>query len=321
MKTTTIAARGVAGAGFRHEAYLYAGQEQFLRGTVPFIRDAFAADESVLVVVIREKIDRLRAELGGDVDRVSFLDMREVGRNPACLIPAWHDWVCDQTADGVRVRGVGEPIWVGRAPAEIAECQLHEHLFNLAFADGPGWWLLCLYDTAALDAEVIREARRSHPFVFEGGVHRESAEYETGIELVLFRTPLPEPGVRPEEMTFRTDGLLTVRDAVTRYAVGAELPDPRVTDLVLAVNEVAANSIRHGRGRGILRLWRDEGMLVCEIHDEGHIDQPLVGRKRPTVSQNGGRGLWLVHQLCDLVQIRSSAEAGTVVRMFVSLRS
>lgn len=192
MKTTTIAARGVAGAGFRHEAYLYAGQEQSLRGTVPFIRDAFAADEPVRVVATREKIDRLRVELGGRCRPGVLPGHAGGGPQPRLSHPGLAR--LGLRPDGVRVRGVGEPIWAGRTPAEIVECQLHEHLFNLAFADGPGWWLLCLYDTAALDAEVIREARRSHPFVFEGGVHRESAEYQTGIELVLFRTPLPEPG-------------------------------------------------------------------------------------------------------------------------------
>jgi hypothetical protein len=43
----------------------------------------------------------------------------------------------------------------------------------------------------------------------------------------------------------------------------------------------------------------------------------LVGRPPPAASPPNARGLWLVHHLCDLVQLRSSA-AGTVVRLHVA---
>jgi anti-sigma regulatory factor (Ser/Thr protein kinase) len=38
----------------------------------------------------------------------------------------------------------------------------------------------------------------------------------------------------------------------------------------------------------------------------------------PPLSDEGGRGLWLANQLCDLVQIRSG-ENGTVVRLLTWL--
>ena len=41
-----------------------------------------------------------------------------------------------------------------------------------------------------------------------------------------------------------------------------------------------------------------------------------TNRLRPDISQEGGRGLWLANQLCDLVKIRSG-ERGTVVRLHV----
>ena len=37
--------------GFRHEALLYAGDDGFVDGTLPWIRDAVAAGEPILVVV------------------------------------------------------------------------------------------------------------------------------------------------------------------------------------------------------------------------------------------------------------------------------
>ncbi|MGB2710818.1 MAG: ATP-binding protein, partial [Conexibacter sp.] len=93
----------------------------------------------------------------------------------------------------------------------------------------------------------------------------------------------------------------------------------RRRDLVLAVNELATNSIRHGGGEGALQLWEEDDALVCEVRDHGHVADPLAGRARPSGRRSGGHGLWLVHRLCDLVELRTQP-AGTVVRVRV-LRS
>ena len=81
-----------------------------------------------------------------------------------------------------------------------------------------------------------------------------------------------------------------------------------------AVNEVASNSLRHAGGWGVLRVWQAEDALICEVSDDGHIDEPLVGRMRPDIGDRGGRGLWMVNQLRELVQVRSTG-TGTTVRM------
>jgi two-component sensor histidine kinase len=98
--------------------------------------------------------------------------------------------------------------------------------------------------------------------------------------------------------------------ARTGHAEAAGLDPARAADLVLAVDEVATNSLRHGGGRGAQRFWRDEGALVCEVRD--------AGRERPAIDRDGGRGLWMVNQLCDLVQLRSFP-GGAVVRLHVYL--
>ena len=87
--------------------------------------------------------------------------------------------------------------------------------------------------------------------------------------------------------------------------------------LVLAADELATNSIRHGGGGGILRLWREPEAVVCEVRDRGTITEPLVGRARPDANQAAGRGLWIVNEVCDLVQIRALA-GGNVVRVRMS---
>ena len=69
---------------------------------------------------------------------------------------------------------------------------------------------------------------------------------------------------------------------MTRHA-GTELGPDRTADLVLAVTEVATNSVRYGGGHGALRIWRDDNSLICEVRDRGHLEYPLVGRRRPAV--------------------------------------
>jgi anti-sigma regulatory factor (Ser/Thr protein kinase) len=109
------------------------------------------------------------------------------------------------------------------------------------------------------------------------------------------------------------------RDAAGSRAAALGLPQERARDFALAVSEVASNSIRHGGGRGLLRMWVQDGSLVCELSDAGYIADPLAGKLRPAERQIGGTGLWFTHQLCDLVQIRSTRENGTRVRLHAHL--
>jgi anti-sigma regulatory factor (Ser/Thr protein kinase) len=305
---------------FRHEALLYAGEVDFLTGTLPFIREGVAAGEPVLVVVSAARIGLLRSALGGDADRVAFADMADVGANPARIIPAWRDFVDALDGGGRSARGIGEPIWAERSPAQMVECQRHETLLNLAFAGAPAWWLLCPYDTSALGGQVLEEARRSHPFVSQRGVAMASGDYR-GLDGAAgpFAAPLPDPPGRPPELRFGPGSLGRLRALVARYGAVAGLGEARTADLVLAVDEVATNSLRHGGGRGTLRIWREDGAVVCEVRDAGRIEDPMAGRERPAPDGDGGRGLWMVNQLCDLVQLRTFP-TGAVVRLHLYLR-
>ena len=106
----------------------------------------------------------------------------------------------------------------------------------------------------------------------------------------------------------------TLRVHVLDQARKAGLEDRRARDAVTAVNEAASNALRHGSGRGVLRMWTTSESFVCEVSNLGNIDNPLVGRIRPELHRPGGRGLWMVNQLCDLVQVRSFP-TGTTIRM------
>lgn len=304
---------------FHHEALFYDGEEGFLAGTLPFVRDAVWADEPVLVAVSKARADALKHELGGDAAAVHFGDMAELGRNPACIIPAWHEFVQERGRGGRPLRGIGEPIWAGRTAAELTECHRHESLLNLAFANTPGFWLLCPYDKQALPDDVLDEALRTHPYVAEQNVSRQNGTYVPP-ELAAgpFDGELPPPTESTAELTFGRERLRAVRAFVNEYSGGRGLSAERTADLVLAVNELATNSVLHAGGTGTLRIWQENGTLMAEVRDEGRLEDPLLGRTRPAPDQASGRGLWLVNNLCDLVQMRTLPN-GTVVRVHMKL--
>jgi anti-sigma regulatory factor (Ser/Thr protein kinase) len=296
---------------FRHEAMLYDDPDSFVAGAAPFIRDAVAAGEPIMVAVGAEKIELLRSHLGEDAEPVVFADMAQVGANPARIIPAWQDFVDAHSGTGRPMRGIGEPIWADRSPDELIECQCHEALLNIAFADAPAFHLLCPYDTAQLDDEVVAEARRSHPFVSGAP----SGAYRGHEAIPHFAASLPDPPAGTDEHAISLETLPQLRAIAGAAAEAAGLAGQPVHDLVLAIHEITTNSVRHGGGTGTLRLWKDRGALICEVRDRGRIaQQPLVGRIRPGLGQSGGWGLWLANQLCDLVQLRELPE-GSVVRL------
>lgn len=303
---------------FRHEAFLYAGPDEFCDAAVSFIHEGLAADERILVMVPGSKIDLLRSAVGTHDHRVSYADMTEVGRNPARIIPAWREFA---GADRRRMRGIGEPIWPGRTPAELAECQGHESLLNLAFGAHEPITLMCPYDVETLDPSVIAGAYASHSEVVSSDRHTAKSRSYTGFEgwRAINERSLPEPPVVPWEMEFDLDRLRDVRAIADRLAADFGLSDCRASEFVLAVDELATNSVRHGGGGGRMRIWPDADDLVGEIHDAGRVDQPLAGRVHPLLNDENGRGLWLVNQLCDLVETRSTP-TGTTIRLRVSRR-
>lgn len=308
-------AQGASAAEFRHEAFFYASQDEFLAGAASFVREGFVRSEPTLVVLGPQKIEALREELGDDAERVNFADMYEVGANPARIIPAWRDFVGEHGGSGNRVRGIGEPIWPERLGAELTECQRHEALLNLAFADTPGFYLMCPYDIAGLSPRVLLHARRNHPYLVVNGHEHDNLDY-CGLEEIAapFADPLPPPSVQPEWKVFGVRALGELREFVTERAERFGLSEERVGDLVLALNEISTNSVVHGGGGGTLRVWPDGDNLICEVNDKGRLDEPLLGRERPPHAAAGGHGMWLANQLCDLVQVRAFPH-GSAVRL------
>ena len=201
-------------------------------------------------------------------------------------------------------------MWPGRSDAELVECELNESLLDMAFANGQPWRLLCTYDLDSLDDRSSRRRDAATPPARPTAIAR----------ALIAPTPASLAGALPpapaaaRTLAFAGDDLAELRAFLTRCAAEEGIQEEHAEELVLAVNELATNSVRYGGGHGELRVWREPAGLVCEVRDEGHIADPLVGRSRPAAQESSGRGLWLANQLCDLVQIRSTP-AGSTVRV------
>jgi anti-sigma regulatory factor (Ser/Thr protein kinase) len=303
---------------FQHEAMFYRGDDDFLAALLPYVRDGLDADEAVVVAEPRPRLELLRDALGDDAADVDFLDMAEIGANPARIIPVWRAVLDRHTGEGRRLRGVGEPAFVGRRTAELVECRLHELLVNHAFDDGPGWRLLCPYDQEHLPRAVTQAALRTHPVRSTSNSRRPSLEYAPGGYRNAFAERLPAPGDAVLRGCFGPADVPATRRTVAHWARSCGLPEHQVKVLELAASELATNSVRHGGGSGTVAMWLDGSAAVVEFSDAGVLTDPMSGRTTPTLEQEGGHdreiGLYLVNQLCDLVQLRSS-DRGTTVRI------
>jgi len=131
--------------------------------------------------------------------------------------------------------------------------------------------------------------------------------------------PLPPPPRTAAAMTYR-DRLADVRGFVRRHAARAGLPAGATRDLVLAASEVAANTLRHTDAPGLVRIWSQLGEVICEFQDTGTLTHPQAGQIRAVADAVGGPGpglglgLWVVHQVCDAVDIQTGP-GGTTIRL------
>ena len=297
--------------GLSHLAFFYRDQRDYLSRIEAFVSAGHASGEPVFIAVPGDKGSLLRDNLGGPI---RYADMAELGRNPARIIPEVRDFI--DAHPGQRVRYVGEPVWPGRSAAEMCEVARHEALINLAFA-GMAATILCPYAAAGLPPAVVRGAERSHPAVLGNG-HRAAGRFSRQATFPPeCDRPLPEPPAAAETLSYETD-LRPLRRLVARYAGRTGLREERAANLALAASEIAANTLRHTGAGGTMHIWHTGAEILCQIRDQGWITDPLAGRIRRPPDERG-HGLWVVNQVCDLVELRTGP-AGTTFRLHMSLR-
>jgi anti-sigma regulatory factor (Ser/Thr protein kinase) len=106
--------------------------------------------------------------------------------------------------------------------------------------------------------------------------------------------------------------LAALRAFVAARAVALGLEPARADLLTLAVNELATNTLQYTREGGRVRLWREDGQIVCDVVDQGPVRSFTGAMPAPDATR--GRGLAIVGLVCDHVAAFAS-KAGTVVRM------
>jgi anti-sigma regulatory factor (Ser/Thr protein kinase) len=301
--------------GFVHEALIYRDEAELDEALREFLRAAAAADEPVLVALPTAHLERVRERVAGDAVDARFVNVERVGRNPSCLLPMIEEWVSSHAG---RARVVSEVVWPGRREAEAAEALRQEALLNHALA-GTEATVLSPFDGRRLDEAVLAGVEMTHPTVLESGRRRASASYRDP-ESMHFGELWPLPPAPQQASEHPLDGSLAdLRHAVAEDPALAALPAERRHDLVFAVNEVATNAVRHGDGECMTRIWSERDEVVIEVSFHTRLEDVLAGCRRPPADARDGRGLWLINQLCDLVELRTDG-GETTLRMHIALR-
>ena len=303
-----------AGVTLTHAAFFYRDRSDYQAEILRFAQEGLAGGEAVLIALPGEQADEIEASLSGEPGELLCVDLADVGRNPARIIPELRAFVDKHPDQPVRI--AGEPIWPGRSAAEVCEGIRHEALTNLAFQQAP-LAIMCAYDVTRHAPSVIAGARRTHSeLVADGQPIPEAgppAPWQIPPEC---DRPLPPPPGSAEGLGYQTD-LAPVRRLVERHARRTRLAAERVADLILAASEVAANTLGHTQSGGTFQVWHDEDEIFCQAQDQGWIADPLAGRVRRGPDSRG-HGLFLVNHVCDLVEMRTG-RAGTTVRMHMRL--
>ena len=316
--TVTVVQPGALGT-LEHDALFYATDDEYVAGVLGFVREGLQRDEPVLVSVPHWNLDLLREALTPEeTPRVRLRDMTVAGRNPGRIIGnVLTAFVREHP--GTRVRIVGEPIWAGRTDEEYPACAEHEALINLALGPMPAY-IQCPYDTAKLPTSVLTDATRTHPTLAAGTERWTSPAYSDpgtiAASFDLSLSPVPPDAefvvIGPDTGAHRAREL--VHDAGRVHGLDGE----RLAEVRLVAQELAVNTLTHSPARrGLLEVWTADDHLVVQMQDGGRIADPLVGR-RPPEPPHVGHGLFVVHQLADLVRIHHES-SGTVVRTYFRL--
>jgi anti-sigma regulatory factor (Ser/Thr protein kinase) len=155
------------------------------------------------------------------------------------------------------------------------------------------------------------------------------------VPVTAVATLIPPPGAGPDgdgstllDRDFGADSLAGLRAAVLECASAAGLPDDRAMDVMFALHELAANTVRHGPGRGRLRIDATPRTLRGQVSDAGP-GVVTTGRRGghgagdasgagPEWPVRPGHGLWLIRRTADLVHVTSGPD-GTVVTVSFNL--
>jgi anti-sigma regulatory factor (Ser/Thr protein kinase) len=301
-----------------HGALLYRTQQEYLDRLVPYISDAVAADQAVLVAVPGPNLAVLAEALGRLTANVVMADMTEVGRNPGRILGEVLSRFVDKHRDQP-ARLIGEPIWATRSEVEYPACVEHEALLNRAFT-GRDVTVVCPYDVSQLDPEVISDARCTHPVLWQNGIlDHDNAAYAPEAMLARYNQPLLSDPTAVRYTARKLGDLAGARAFAGAYAQWFGLSADQTADLQLIASELTTASLTHLGATCRLALWRQDSHVVCEARDDGCLDDPLAGRRPYGSDSDRGRGLYVVNAVADLVRTHTTADE-TTIQAYLHLR-
>ncbi|MBV2364931.1 anti-sigma factor RsbA family regulatory protein [Streptomonospora nanhaiensis] len=299
---------------FEHHAVLFDSAEHLRRTAVPRLRSALRRGEHAVLAVADPTRDVLLAGLGAaDAARVHVADHAGFYDAPGRTLAALHRRA--RAEHPRRVLVVGEPPLPLSEPMPLREWHRLDSALAGALAE-TRLGMLCLHDVRGLPEVVVRTVRRTHPVLLTPDRELASPDYTDPavFSAADLARPLPAPTGAQLRMDITAD-LGALRGRFADLAARADVPGERRDDLVLAVNELAANVVEHGGGSGVVALWRRPGWVVCDVLDHGgELRDPLSGYHPADPYSPRGYGLWITRQLCDFMEIRATAQ-GTLIRL------
>ena len=322
-------ATAAPGQSFTHQALIYDTDAQFLTHVLDFTRTGLALAEPVFISTTPRMTSLLRRALGPQTARVEFAPAQGSHDSPAQTLLDYRD---RSTAVPGHTRVLSETFATTRARDQAGEWTRYEALLNLALATS-GAWILCPYDSRHLPGHLLHSARLTHPYLSQADSNGNGTVASNGAmpsnpaytdpHLVSASCDIarwtPHPLGAADFPFHRTDQLARLRLFAAHHARAIGIGPEQVNALLVSVVEAAANTLCHGAGRGTCRIWNTSTELLCDITDpNGTLDPTVAGYLPPLLNRPDGRGLWIIRQLCDAVEIHTAGQ-GSTIRLHLTL--
>lgn len=295
---------------FEHQGLLFRRERRFHEVTRKRLRSAVReADHTVLAVADPAALlDGLSPQERG---RVRVIDQDTLYDAPGRTLATLHRMSLMHETVSV----VAEPPTIVDSVMEAREWYRLESVLSTALAP-MRMRLLCVHDERALAPGARAAVLATHPTLIEDHGPRPNPAYRgPSVFGRRPRAPEPLPVTGPVHRLEIHQSLPRLRLDVEALGRDLGFPSDRTDGLVMAVNELAANVLEHGAGKGTVQVWRGPDRWVCDVFDEhGGLTDPLAGYRPADGLRPRGYGLWITRQICEYMEICGDEE-GSLIRL------